>query len=232
MGPRGWAYPEFKPLIGPNSSKFEPDAPTDLKFPIYMRTDIDLRSGGGNWRLRPQICAKNEMSSPQTEKRRSPLMSNLFVTLNETRSTPITVSPTVERRNVFTAAHLVDSRNSLSEKNNLGGNPLDAPKSDKTRMNGAKLDRTFRVKRNGQDSPSLTKSGGFKTPDNLSERQMIGKRALQRRLEYDPRASVAKERQRSKFADNLHLCADGIHACPIRGLEIDAHRYTSDDVDG
>ncbi|VDL62777.1 unnamed protein product [Hymenolepis diminuta] len=112
------------------SSKFEPDASTDLKLPFYVRTDIDMRSGGGNWRLRPQICAKNEMSSPQTEKQRSPLMSNLFVTLNETRSTPITVSPTVERRNVFTATHLVDSGSSLSERNNLGGNPLDAPKSE------------------------------------------------------------------------------------------------------
>lgn len=56
--------------------------------------------------------------------------------------------------------------------------------------------------RNLHDSQVMTKSRTQKPSECFSERQLNGYRSLQRRLEYDPRASVAKERLKSKIWEN------------------------------
>ena len=58
--------------------------------------------------------------------------------------------------------------------------------------------KTLRSKQNGIESRTVGRNQRSKAPVSLSERQLNGFKALQRRLEYDPQASVAKERLKYK----------------------------------
>ncbi|KAM7533205.1 hypothetical protein Aperf_G00000126946 [Anoplocephala perfoliata] len=216
------------------SSRCEPDSSTDIEPSFYARPTIDMQSGA-NWRLKPQLRARSGLNSSQTKSRRAPPSSNQFVTRNvEENLVKSTLSPNSSKERVSALSRLTEMETTENEKKALYSKLSHLPDlrnsdSSSKEINGDKVDRKqpTRGKSFDQECPNLAKSRGYKIPEGLSERQLNGHKALQRRLGYDPQASVAKEKFKSKVMDNSdHRIAPKEHENHLTNARNESTEFT------
>lgn len=186
----------------------------------YVPKASDLEPGV-NWRLLQQIRSRNASKFAQSNEKRGLPSASHASPLNEAqyldKSSAVTAFTT---KSILTRPSIGENRDLLAEDTRSRARWVKSPDKavsaslTKKATNEKGERRPSQQRRNLHDSQLIAKIRTQKPSDCLSERQLNGYRSLQRRLEYDPRASVAKERLKSKIWENRNNNADGSCATP------------------
>ncbi|KAL5967401.1 hypothetical protein TSMEX_004875 [Taenia solium] len=193
------------------SGRGEADRLNKGELPPYASKAINMESNV-NWRLLQQIRSRNTSKFTQTGERKGLPSGSHASPLNEAQywdKSPPLASSASTAKSPLTRTSMDENRGLLTEDSRSRARSLG---KKETTVKGER--RPSQPRRNLHESQVMTKSRTQKPSECLSERQLNGYRSLQRRLEYDPRASVAKERLKSKMWENRNNDADGSYTTP------------------
>ncbi|KAL5109341.1 hypothetical protein TcWFU_008585 [Taenia crassiceps] len=192
------------------------------ELPPYTSKAANVESNV-NWRLLQQIRSRNTSKFTQPGERKCLPSGSHASPLGEARywdKSPPLVSSTSTAKSPLIRPSVGESRGWLTQEARSRTRWVKSPDKAISESLGKKEAaergerRSSQLRRNLHESQVMTKSRTQKPLECLSERQLNGYRSLQRRLEYDPRASVAKERLKSKLWENRNNDADESYTTP------------------
>ncbi|VDM17895.1 unnamed protein product [Hydatigera taeniaeformis] len=187
--------------------------PRDL--PSYASKTNNMESSV-NWRLLQQISSRNTSKFTQTSGKRVPPSGSHASPLNDMQywdKSP-SLAASSATKSALSRPSMAENKGLLTE--DVRSRTMWVKSSDKAISESFDKKETNERRQRGPSQPrrNLHESRPQKPSECLSERQLNGYRSLQRRLEYDPRASVAKERLKSKMGESRNNNVDGSCTTP------------------